>query len=295
MFNKLVNKINDIKEENKKYNEILKKSTTFTNLKKLPDLSNTQIKKNTHNITTICPDINIEKATIISKIIPIEETYLDILYTKEIKTNIDYWLIPTNKYIWIINEKEYGIIPYQNINICNVLKSNLMSKSININNIIIEINGNDNKINNLIQLLTNNDERNKQIEEKTKYLCNIIPIYQSINNNNSGISIDNNNNIVFHSQNENYKISKDELINYEVLIDNISTLSKNQERNTKINSFQNGCYSISLRITTKNNTFQIPILEQNSLGKKYNIHDSIYQNNYNFAKNIVTKLNELYK
>ena len=295
MFEKLINIFNNIKEENKKYNELLNNSLTFTNLSKLPVLDNTTTKKDPNKITTICPDLNKEKATIINKLIPINETYLDILYIKEIKTNTDYWLILTDKQIWIINEKVYGIIPYQNITICNIVKNNIMSKIINLNNIIIEINGNDDKINNFINIITNNEIRNKIIEEKTSYLCNITPTYQLINNINSGISIDDNKTIVFHSKNNNYKTTSNELINYEILIDNTSIISKNQETKTSINTFQNSCYSISLRITTNNNTFQIPILEQNSLGTKYNTHDSIYINNLNFAKEIINKLNEICK
>ena len=82
MFEKLINKFNNIKEENKKYNELLNNSLTFTNLSKLPVLDNTTTKKDPNKITTICPDLNKEKATIINKLIPINETYLDILYIK---------------------------------------------------------------------------------------------------------------------------------------------------------------------------------------------------------------------
>ena len=295
MFDKIINKINNIKKENQEYNRLLEISKTFINLKPLPKLNELNVKKNINHITSICPDINKEKAIIISKIIPVHETYLDVLYIKETKTNIDYWLIPTNYQIWIINEKTYGIIPYQNITICKIIKNNLMSKIINLNNIIIEINGNDNKINNFINLLTNTEFKNNYIKEKTNYLCGITPTYQLINNIHSGLSIDKDNNVVFHSEKNNYKTTKDELTNYEVLIDNIPIMSKNQSRNTSINTFQNSCYSITLRVTTKTTSFQIPILEQNSLGTKYSVQDSTYQSNINFAREIIKKLNEIYE
>ena len=295
MFDKIINKLNNIKKENQEYNRLLEISKTFINLKPLPKLSELDVKKNINQITNICPDINKEKAIIISKIIPVYETYLDVLYIKETKTNIDYWLIPTNYQIWIINEKTYGIIPYQNVTICKIVKNNLMSKIINLNNIVIEINGNDNKINNFINLLTNTEFKTNYIKEKTNYLCGITPTYQLINNINSGISIDKDNNIVFHSEKNNYKTTKDELTNYEILLDNIPIISKNQSRNTNINTFQNSCYSITLRVTTKTTNFQIPILEQNSLGTKYNIQDGTYQNNINFAKALIKKLDEIYE
>ena len=294
MFNKLLNKINTIKEENQKYNELLNNSSTITNLNPLPNLDNIETNRTTNIITNNCPDLNNDKATIINKLIPIEETYLDIIYAKEIKTNTDYWFIPTNKQLWIINEKSYNNIYYNNINTCYIIKNNIMSKIISINNIILEINGNNDKINNFISIITNEEIRKNIIYEKTKYLCNIIPIYQLINDNHCGISIDKDNNIVFHSKKENYKTNKNDLVNYEILIDNNSIISKNQETKTSINTFQNSCYSINLRITTNTNSFIIPILEQNSLGSKYNIHDSIYINNLDFAKKIINKLNEIY-
>ena len=37
----------------------------------------------------------------------------------------------------------------------------------------------------------------------------------------------------------------------------------------------------------------IPILEPNALGKKYTIKDSIFQQNMNFAKEIINKLQTL--
>ena len=109
----------------------------------------------------------------------------------------------------------------------------------------------------------------------------------------SGISVDNNKNIVFHSKTENFKTTANDLNNYELLIDNNPIISKNQSRKTAMNSFPDGCYSISLRITTTDKTTIIPILEQNSFGKKYNMHDSIYSSNITFSKKIMEKLDEL--
>lgn len=297
MFNNLINnvknKINTIKIENENYNNLLNNSSKFENLKQLPELRDNIVEAKINNIIKTCPDLNLDKATIINKLIPIDETYLTVMYSKEIITNTEYWLIPTNKYIWIINNQHYGIIPYQNITICNIVKKNIMSKIINLNNIILEINGNDININKFINILTNNSIREEIIKEKTAYLCNIIPTYQIINNINSGISTDLQNNIVFHTKNFNYKYNKNEIINYEILLDNNPIISKNQNNNTHITSMQNNCYSISVRITTKDNKFIIPILEPSALNTKYTPMDSIYKKNITFAKNIIDKLNKL--
>ena len=232
MLNNLLNnvktKINKIKEENKNYNIQLNNSTHFIGLQPLPNLPEKKNEKNINTILETCPDLNKEKAIIINKIIPTTETYLTIMYAKEIVTGNDYWLIPTEKYLWIINEKEYGVLLYQNIN----------------------------KIG-------------------------------------SGISIDTNNNIVFHSNKDNYKFNIKDLTNFELLIDNNPILSKNSTRNTHITSSQNTCYSISIKITIQDTYIMIPILEPNALGKKYTIKDSIFQQNINFAKEIINKLQSL--
>lgn len=297
MLNNLINnvkeKINKINEENKNYKNLLSKSSKFTNLQPLPNLNNEENELKMDYIIEKCPDLNKSKAQIISKIIPFDETYLYVYYTKELLTNIEYWLIPTNKCIWIMNYNSYGIIPYQNIKVCNIIKSNIMSKVINLNNVILEINGNNTNINNFISLLNSTNYRENIIKEKTNYLCGITPIYQKINKINSGISIDKDQNIVFHTKTFNNKYNYQEITNYELLVDNTCILSKNQNTNTKITSFQNSCYSIFIRITTKDNKFIIPILEPNSMGTKYNNTDTIYQKNINFAKEIMNKLKEL--
>ena len=209
MFNNLINniqnKINNIKEENANYNNLLNNSSKFSNLTPIPILNQSIIESKINYITKICPDLNKEKATIINKLIPLQETYLTINYSKEIITNTEYWLVATDKYLWTINQKNYGVISYQNIKTCNIVKNNIMSKIINLNNIILEINGNTENITNFINILSNEQYRNKKINEKTSYLCGITPIYQLINSINSGISIDKNNNIVFHSNTFNYK------------------------------------------------------------------------------------------
>ena len=297
MLNKIINnikdKINNIKKENENYNISLNNSIIFDNLKPLTQYNNYITEKNINYIIQNSPDINKEKATLICKLIPIDETFISISYTKEIKTNTEYYILLTNKYIWIISNNGYKIINYSNINSCTIIKNNLMSKIINFNNIILEINGNNESINNFINILTNENYRNQIILTNTSYLCGIIPIYQKINYLNSGISISNDKNIVFHTKDFNYKYNYQNITNYEIMLDNTTITSK--EKRTNITSMQNSCYTISLRITTKDKQFLIPILEQNSLGSKYNYQDSVYQKNIKFAYELIYKLDELYK
>ena len=292
---KVTNKVNTIKEENARYKELLEKTTTFQNLFPITNLTQETPQHKIAIITTDCPDINKDKATIISKLIPISETYLTVLYATEIKTNKEYYLIPTNKYLWIITQNTYGILQYQNFQ-CEIIKKNLMSKTILINNILLEITGNDTKINTLISILTNPNIRETIIQEKTNYLCGIIPTYQKINSINSGISLDNNYNIVFHNKNQNYRCTPNDIDYYEILLDNSVILSNKNTANNKLTTFQNSCSQITIKITTKDNqTFIMPILEPNTFNTKYSRQDTTFQTNLNFAYELVNILKQLIK
>lgn len=296
MFKKILNKIQDkyntIKQENDVLDQLLQTTTTFNNLFPI-QTNNQEILEN--KITTIlneCPDINKEKAKKITQLIPIQETYLSIIYTKEILTNKEYYLIPTNQYLWVISIDTYGAFPYSNLT-CQLIKNNLMSKIILLNNVLLEANGTT-KIEKFLELINNPNYRNNFIQEKTAYLCNITPIYQKINSINSGISIDNHFNIVFHNQQENLLCPLKQLSNYEILLDNQVYLSKKSTTSTKMTSFQTSCSQISIRITTTDHKiFTMIILEPNTFNSKYTTHDSIFQTNLNFAKAIIDKLNEI--
>ena len=169
-----------------------------------------------------------------------------------------------------------------------------MSKTILINNILLETTGNDTKINTLISTLTNQTIRDNLIIEKTKYLCETTPIYQKINTINSGISYDNNSNIVFHSKSQNYKCKIEDIKHYEILLDNTIIYSSNNNSSNKITSFQNSCYQINIRIFTKqNDTIIIPILEANTFNTKYQNTDTIFRTNLAFAKEIINILKEI--
>ena len=75
------------------------------------------------------------------------------MYTKEVLTNIEYYIIPTNKYIWIITNTNYIVYNYPTNPICTIIKNILMGKIINFNNIILEITGTDTTINNFINIM----------------------------------------------------------------------------------------------------------------------------------------------
>ena len=293
LTNKITDKVNTIKKENNQYKKLLEETTILNNLYPIPQISKEIQLNKINDITLECPDINKEKAQIITNLIPIEETYLSINYAKEVKTNKEYYLIATTKYLWIISQNKYGIYQYTNFN-CQIIKNNLMSKIILMNNILFEISGTDNKINSFISIITNPTIRNTIIKEKTNYLCGIVPTYQKINAIYSGISLDNESNIVFHTKERSFKYKTLDIIYYEILLDNSIIFSNKNNTANKITNFQNNCYQISIRITTKDNTqILIPILEPNTFNTKYQRTDTIFQTNFNFAKELIEKLKEI--
>ena len=159
-FNNIQEKYNEKKEENAHYNQLLEFPITKTTEPTDYKIS---------FITSDSPDINKEKATIIASLIPIEETYLTTIYTKEILTNKEYYLIPTNKYLWIINSTQYGAYPYQNLK-AEIIKNNLMSKTILLNNILLEANGTDTKLQTFLSIINHPNNRENIIQQKINYL-----------------------------------------------------------------------------------------------------------------------------
>ncbi len=297
MFRKILSNIQDkyntIKKENEVSDQLLQKTSTFQKLFPI-EVKNIEIPENkVFYITTNCPDINTEKAQQIAKLIPVQETYLEVFYTKELLTNQEYYLIPTNQYLWVISPTTYGAFSYNNLSL-QIIKNNLMSKIILLSNILLEVNGTPSKIDTLQNIINHPQIRNKIIQEKTAYLEGITPTYQKINKLGTGLSLENNQTIVFHNKETSLKCSPKELTNYEILLDSQVYLSKNSATSKTISNFQTSCYQISIRVTTTQ-TFLIPILEPNTFGTKYNAHDSLFQTNLNFAKEIIHILNTLTK
>lgn len=296
MFNQLIkniqNKYTTMKQENDNLDTLLNQTTTFQNLFPIPLLKDNYLEQRISFIQNNCPDINEEKAKIISNIIPIQETYLEVFYAKEIISNKEYYLIPTNQYLWIISQTSYGAYSYQNLS-CQVIKNNLMSKIILILNVLLEVNCSSQKIETLINIINDSTIRNSIIQEKTKYLLGITPIYQKINKLNAGLSIDSNNNIVFHNKKDSVKCTPNEITNYEILLDNQVYFSKSSSSSSTMSSFNTSCFQINIHITTPNKIFTIPILEPNSFGTKYNNHDSNFTYSINFAKEIISKIQSL--
>ncbi len=287
--NRVQTKYKTVIEENNHLNELLQTSETFHNLLAIPENLKERSEYNIAYIMNNSPDINMEKATIISQLIPIDETYLITIFTKELKTGKEYYLIPTTKQLWLISQEGYLVFPYGSLN-CQVIKDNLMGKTLLLQNVLLEANGNNEKITSFLSILLNANEREKIIQEKISYLCGIVPISQERNKYGFGISIDQDSNIVFHTKEENYKYSYSEIKECEILLDNQVYFSTKNMSGVMI-AFQGSCYQISIRVKTEGeHTFILPILEPSAFGTKYQRQDKTFQENIAFARKIIDKI-----
>lgn len=297
ILNKVTNKINNYidtkKKEQELYNNMLNNSNTFILDNNIAIDENNLILGNVYEFNEMCPYINIDISKLIDYLTPLNETVLDICHITEKKDNQEYFMVFTNIRIIIMNKEKYHNYNYSDIITLSLIKKSLMSQIINFNNIIIEIDVNEVELNNIYNLITNINYRNNIIIEKTKYLCGINPIYQKTNKIKSGISIDANNNIVFHDKKiNNYLCNYNDILNYELMEDNTPVLKKKTRNQSQaIGNAKKECYKMSLRITlTNNQVFEISILEPNTFNSSYSHMDKTYIEYYNFAKEIIDKL-----
>ena len=284
------NTINNIEKSNEEYQKMIYNASTISNLNSLDSSIEKDISPSL--LTSKNPNITEAKAKLIINLLPLNEIYLEVLYSKEIKTNKEYFIVPTIKYLWIISQEGYIKFEYNNLN-ASIIKKSLLTKTINISNYIFEISNTDEEINNFINIINNKEYRTNLInDEINKYGDN--EIYRTLNKINSGISYDNNHNIRFYSKDLFKKYNIDEIENYELFMDNNVLQEKRMKQNARLTATKNSCYEIKIKITPKdNNVFDIPILEKDSMSQIYQNTSDTYIKNLEFAKNIMNRLDEL--
>ena len=200
IIGKIKTKINERNQSIEEYHKLLSTSQVINGLLTLPTEINPNNKIDPADIVNNCPDLNDTKAKLIINTIPIDELPLVVIYTKEIKSNKEYYFVPTTRFLWIINQ--YGYLKYEYSNVTmRIIKSGLMSKSVYFNNHMMEMNGD--KVDYLSNLINNKELRNQEIINKLATLCGVNPKLRIINNIGTGISVDNQRNIVFHTKDLN--------------------------------------------------------------------------------------------
>ena len=233
-------------------------------------------------------NLNNDKIDIINSFIPIEETILNVLLSKESKTNIEYWLVETNSFVYILNEKNYKKINYEETLSFEIILNGLMSQLTNFNNYAMEIEAQTENVEEFKNILLDKNYREKKYLEKSAYLCNKVPLKQLINNIGVGVTITTDNKIILHGKESNV-IEFDDIDRIDVLSDNCVILTRGKMVKSMVSSKLN-CYRMDLKVTTKNNSYILEILPPNTFGTLYKKEDSDYINSFEFCKAIISML-----
>ena len=296
-INKLLNdassKINKFVEEQKNINEIVDNSKTFELDKEINTDKENITMYRPYEYLEMCPYFNLNYAKIVDLLVPLFETVLKIVDIVQKKDRQEYLMILTEKRIIIMDRDKYLEYNYDDIKHFSLIKKGLMSQLINLNDIILDMNVNYEEAKEVYHIMSNSEFRNSVLKKMTTYLCGITPVYQILNKYGSGISMDKDNMIVFHDKKKNNYLCKyDDIINYEIVEDSTVVLEKyRKEQSTALKNNKSECYKIIIRITFKDNkTFEMEILPPTTFNTAYKHVDSVYKDSYNFAKEIIDKL-----
>ena len=296
IINKVTNFIDDKKKERDLYNQRVGNSLKF-NLNMNVEIKNeNDYEGNINEYKDMCVYLNDKQALAIANLIPLGEAIIYIVQATQKIDNQEYIMVLTDLRIIILKDNLYSELGYNNITSFELINKSFMSQIINFNGIILGIDVTQNDLTILYNLIANVEYRNNYINEKKKYLCGIIPSYQKLNKINSGISIDNNKNIVFHNKKiNNYLCRYDDILNYELMEDTTPVIKRRtNNENTSMPFTKKECMQITLRVTLVNNqVFEIVILEPSTFNNTYSHTNSIYMKNYSFGKEIMDKLDSL--
>lgn len=289
---KVNNKFHDIQEETVQYKNLLNTTGVVSGLYNISkDEKDCTISWT--DIVEECPDLNEEKAALIRRLLEVDEVYLTIMYSRECRTNKEYFLIPTNKCFWIISLEGYLQISYEELGKASTIKNNLMSKVILLSNILFLVNGGDERVDNFMKIVNDSKYREDISFQKLEKFCGIVPVKSYINDLGTGISIGLNEKIVFHTNEINYRCNVKDIKNYELLLDDNVVREKKQNMRIRLTTGKSSCYQMNIRISTDTKTFLLPIIEKGVFGEFYQSNSETFINGKNFADKIMDILDEM--
>ncbi len=246
-------------------------------------------------ILNACLTINVENSRIINKLIPIDETIVDVKTGKEAKTEIQYAFAMTDKRLWVLNQKEYITYEFDNIKNFEMVNKGLMSQGVKFNDMAFVLDGTEKDVEAFINNVFNPNIRLEVITRKIKYLCGITPAEQLLNANIHGITISKDNKIVLHNGVDNKLVEFAEIDVVQLLINDSVVISRGRTDSGNIMSSPMEARKMSVKFILKMGDFTVDILEQNMMNTTYRREETTYINNYEFAKKIVDKITEYLK
>lgn len=296
MFKELVNKVQEKyqqrREDEAKYQELLTSCATLPQFYSLPNIDKKTFTISYKPLMEGCPDLNESDAIVVRGLIPMEEVCLFCLYATECKTNLKFYFVATTSYLWLINKNGYLKYPYQGL-IATKIKEGLMSKTILIGNMLFNIHGLEDKMNEFIRLFQDTNYQSTMLQHQLQFFCNTKPRICYLNDLASGLSIGEHNEIVFHTKQFHYKYDISDIENYELLLDDMVVREKRNKRSTRLTANKSSCYQMSIRITAYNQMFLLPILEKTAFSNAYSSTSIVFIDNKKFADTIINLLDEL--
>lgn len=291
-FSGIQDKYKRIQDEENRYQELLTKVFTLPNFYSFPPVNKKQITVSYKPLMDMCADLNENAAIVVRGLIPVDEIVLSCLYAIECKSNLKFYFVATTKYLWLINVDGYLKYHYTDLTV-DVVKNNLMSKTLLIGNMLFHVSGLNEYILEFIKLFQDVNYREEVVSKKLQIFCGTIPKVFYLNDIESGISIGFNDEIVFHTKEFHYKYNIREIENYELLLDDIVVREKKSNRRGRLTANKNSCYEMVLRITTNNRKFVIPILEKTAFTSLYSSTSVEFMENKSFADTLVDLLDKI--
>ena len=300
LINKGANAVKDAAKEkyaaHQEFNLLITRSDHLTDLKpnevhnQTPSIGKEQI------ILNKCLTINVGNSKVINNLIPLEETIVDVKTAKEAKTEFQYYFIITDKCLWVANEKEYKTYNFSDIKNCEIVDKSIMSQYVKFDDNAFVFDGSEGEVQKFCRILTEESFRNIEIAEAVKYLCGVKPIEQYLNIYITGMTIGENGQIAFHNGKAGNKLMNVSDIEYvQLLMDNTVVMTKGKPDMQSMISAMYDCRKMSIKIVAKSENYMFDVMPQNLMGTLVKKEDTTYLTNYNFAKEIINRIEELLK
>lgn len=286
-------KIEDKKQSIDKYNYLVSISNHLDNMQEYKENNEYPSVGREQLLLSLCLTLNVEKAGLINKIIPVYETPINVITFVESKTQMDYILVVTDKRVWILNKNEYKTYKFEDITKFEIVNKSLLSQGVNFNNNALSFEGSEQVVSELSNILTNEEYRKSVIEESIKYLCGVTPKISLTSLYYTGITIGVNNEIVLHiSKDESHLINKDDIKYIQILLDNKVILQKDRGNNNQVSALS-PARKMTVKVKANTKEYSIDVLRENVMGTAYKIEDSAFQNAYDLAKKIVDTIDKI--
>ncbi len=244
-------------------------------------------------ILNACLTISVEQARLVNKLLPIDETVLNIKNGKEAKTEIEYIFVITDKRLWILNKNEYMTYEFETIKECSIVNKGLMSQSVKFDDKAFTLDGKEPDITDFFSLLKNPEYRKDVTAHKIAYLAGVTPRKQMLNMLIRGITFGDAGTIVLHNGQENRVVNIKDIETVQLLINDTIALAKGKSDSSNFMSAPLEARKMSIKFIFGMGDFVIETMPQNMMNTSYKREDQTYINNYEFAKSIVDTIGTL--